>query len=371
MGTRALTDVTLLSQLVATQEAASAAELDLDAVVHEVVERALGLTRADAAVLERVDGDELVYRAVAGTAEGHVGLRVAAASSLSGLCGGTGEIAYSDDRSTLVAPVRHGGGVPYVLRVCSSRKAAFGEREEQVLRMLAASLAAAVARTELLSGLRRASKRLAGAGRLQDEFSALVQHELREPLTSMAGFVDALLRGAAGDLSEQQRQFLGMAARNGERLGGFVDDLLLAAELESGKIELELEDVELGELAELALRSAAPQAERAGVRVELEAAGEVHVPGDRVRLAQVLDKLIASALKLTAEGGHLRVEVAADAAEAVATVRASTATEDTLPGHGLGFSIAKALVDLHGGTLEPESAEGEGSTFRVRLPLAA
>jgi signal transduction histidine kinase len=391
MKTRELTDAALLSQLAATQEAVSTAGPDLDAAMQEVVDRARTLTGADAAAVERVDGDELVYRAAAGTAAGRVGQRSPAASSLSGLCAGTGELVRSEDGSALVVPLRHGGGVPCVLKVCSAGPGAFGERDEQVLRMLAASLAAAIARAELLAGGRRANKQLRRAERLQDEFLALVTHELREPLTSMAGFVDALLRGAAGELSEQQRQFLEMAARNGERLGALVNDLLLAAQLAAGTLELELEDVELRALAEQAVRSATPHAERAGVRVELEAADDVHVRGDRVRLAQVLDNLISNALKLTREGGRVRVDVVAngDGAETVVSDtgvgmpeeelarlferfhRPSTAIGDQLPGTGLGLSIAKTLVELHGGTIEPVSTEGEGSTFRLRLPRSS
>jgi GAF domain-containing protein len=93
----------------------------------------------------------------------------------------------------LVVPLRHRGRLPYVLKVYFGRTAAFGEREEHVLRMLAASLAAAVERAELMAVLEDANEELRRAGRLKDEFLALVTHELRTPLTSITGFVDALL----------------------------------------------------------------------------------------------------------------------------------------------------------------------------------
>jgi signal transduction histidine kinase len=408
METSELNDVALLSEIVATQEAVSTAAFNLDAVMHEVVERSRGLTGADAAVLELVDGDEMVYRAVAGTAEAHLGLRLRVETSLSGLCARTGEIIYSEDtefdprvdrnatravgaRSMLVVPLRHRAQLPYVLKVYSGRTDAFGEREEHVLRMLAASLAAAVERAELMGVLEDANDELRRLGRLKDEFLALVTHELRTPLTSIAGFVEALLSGHAGELTDQQRQFLQIVARNSDRLGGLVNDLLLAAQLEAGKVELQLEDVDLGELAEQAVRSAGPHARQAGVSLELEPAAGVRVRGDRVRLAQVLDNLVSNALKFTREGGRAEVAVSAGDETAVVTVtddgigipeaeqarlferffRSSTATAEQIPGSGLGLSIVKTLVELHGGTIAVASTEGEGTTVRVSLPRTA
>jgi signal transduction histidine kinase len=404
METGELNDVALLSEIVATHEGVSTAAFNLDAVMHEVVERSRGLTGADAAVLELVEGDEMVYRAVAGTAAGHLGLRLRTATSLSGLCARTGEIIYSEDtesdprvdraatravgaRSMLVVPLRHRGRLPYVLKVYSRRTAAFGEREEHVLRMLAASLAAALERAELLGVLEEANEGLRRADRLKDEFLALVTHELRTPLTSIAGFVEALLNGHAGELSPEQRQFLEIVERNANRLGGLVNDLLLAARLEAGKVELQLEDADLAELALQAVSSAGPHAEKAGVRLELDAAA-VRVHGDRVRLAQVLDNLISNALKFTRAGGRARVKVAARDGTAVVTVadtgvgipkaeqarlferffRASSATSAGIPGSGLGLSIVKTLVELHGGSIGVDSNEGHGTTVRVALP---
>lgn len=178
-----------------------------------------------------------------------------------------------------------------------------------------------------------------------------------------------------------------IVARNTDRLCALVNDLLLAARLEAGKVELHLEEVDLAELALQAVRSAGPHARRAGVRLELETQA-VRVDGDRARLAEVLDNLISNALKFTRDGGRARVRVTAGRQTAAVTVadtgigipeaeqprlferffRASTATRDQLPGSGLGLSIVKTLVELHGGSIALESIEGAGTTVRVRLP---
>jgi diguanylate cyclase (GGDEF)-like protein len=170
------TDVTLLAEIVATQQSISASDFDLDAVLREIVVQTRRLTDADAAVIEMVDGDEMVYRAVAGTAEPHLGRRLKVASSLSGASVTSGEIVLSDDfgadpridrnatgeagaRSLVIVPLRHRDEIPGVLKVYSATPAAFAERELRVLQMLAGTLASAIARAELLGRLAEAETR--------------------------------------------------------------------------------------------------------------------------------------------------------------------------------------------------------------------
>jgi diguanylate cyclase (GGDEF)-like protein len=165
-----LTDVTLLAEVVATQHAISTAGFDLDAVMSEIVVQTRRLTHADGAVVEIVEGDEMVYRAVAGSSEPYLGLRLKIASSLSGHCVTSGEIVLCDDsesdprvdreatrkvgaRSMVIVPLRHRDDVAGVLKVSSRRPRAFGERELRVLQMMADVLGSAIVRTELLDKL--------------------------------------------------------------------------------------------------------------------------------------------------------------------------------------------------------------------------
>ncbi|HZU20936.1 MAG TPA: sensor histidine kinase [Gaiellaceae bacterium] len=228
--------------------------------------------------------------------------------------------------------------------------------------------------------------------RLKDEFVALVSHELRTPLTSILGYVSALQRERAGPLSADQRTLLAVVDRNAQRLLHLVGDLLFVAKASAGKLTLELQRLDLVELAQEAVASARPNAETREVDVELVAVEpSLEVEADRARLAQVLDNLISNALKFTAAGGHVRVSVRGDGPCARIDVeddgigiplaeqraifgrffRARTATERQIPGTGLGLSIAKTVVELHDGTIDLASEEGRGTTVSVRLPFAA
>jgi diguanylate cyclase len=164
------TEVTLLAEVVATQHAISTSDFDLDAVMSEIVTQTRRLTHADGAVVEMVEGHEMVYRAVAGSSEPYLGLRLKIATSLSGRCVSSGEIVLCDDsetdprvdreatrtvgaRSMVVVPLRHRDAVAGVLKVSSRRASAFGERELRVLQMMADVLGSAIVRAELVDRL--------------------------------------------------------------------------------------------------------------------------------------------------------------------------------------------------------------------------
>jgi signal transduction histidine kinase len=224
--------------------------------------------------------------------------------------------------------------------------------------------------------------------RLKDEVLALVSHELRTPLTSVVGYVDLVLDGP-DELSPDVRRFLEVVERNARRLLRLVSDLLFVAQAEAGLLELGRTEVDLGAIASDAVEAARPEAERAGATLVLEAEPVRTFIGDRDRCAQVLDNLISNAVKFAGEGGHIQVTVAERDEAAVlevaddgpgipveerATVferfaRASDATTRAVPGAGLGLTVAKTIVEGHGGTIEVLGAPGMGTTMKVSLPL--
>jgi signal transduction histidine kinase len=226
---------------------------------------------------------------------------------------------------------------------------------------------------------------------LKDGFVASVSHELRTPLTSIRGYLELVLDGEAGEVSQEQEQFLRVVERNADRLLGLVGDLLFVAQLDAGRLELELSQCDLAEIIEGSLQGIRPFAEANKIELVAETNGSLPISGDAGRLAQLADNLLSNAVKFTPPGGRVRVATreqdgsvyfeVADSGIGIAPedrdrlferfFRASSATERAIQGTGLGLSIAKAIVDAHHGEFSFESVEGEGSTFRVRLPSAA
>jgi signal transduction histidine kinase len=225
--------------------------------------------------------------------------------------------------------------------------------------------------------------------RMRDAFVATVSHELRTPLTSISGFLE-MLEDEEHALGDAGRQYLDVIRRATERLHSLVEDLLLLAQIEAHRIELELAPVDLGELARIAAESARPAAVEKNLALGVVTDHPPAVLGDGKRLAQVLDNLVSNAVKFTPEGGSVTVSVGTNGKGAKLAVtdtgigvsadeqrqvftrffRASSATRRAIPGTGLGLAICHALVEQHGGSIEFRSREGEGTEVVVTLPAA-
>lgn len=231
--------------------------------------------------------------------------------------------------------------------------------------------------------------RLRELDRLKDEFVALVSHELRTPLTSLTGYLELVLEDA-DRLEDEHRRFLGVVERNSRRLLRLVGDLLFIAQVEAGRLELQPEELDLGKLAAESVEELRPAAEAKGIDLRLDTKPVARLWGDRARLGQLLNNLVANAVKFTPEGGRVVVALGSSDGHAVLAVsdtgmgipaaeqhrlferffRASTVQEAAIAGTGLGLAISKAIVDAHGGTIEFASEEARGTTFRVKLPFA-
>jgi signal transduction histidine kinase len=223
--------------------------------------------------------------------------------------------------------------------------------------------------------------------RMRDAFVATVSHELRTPLTSISGFLEMMQEEEAG-LGETGRQYLEVIRRSTDRLHALVEDLLLIAQIEARRVELQLAPVDVVELMTRAVEAIRPSADEKGVELDLLSDHPPLVHGDSNRLTQVLDNLVSNAVKFTNDGGKVTVSVRADGNDVRLEVadtgigvpteeqgqvfsrffRSSSATRLAIPGTGLGLAISRALVEQHGGTINFASAEGEGTQVVVTLP---
>lgn len=230
--------------------------------------------------------------------------------------------------------------------------------------------------------------------RLKTDFVATVSHELRTPMTSIKGYVDILLMGAAGELSEQQDHFLKIVKENTQRLTILVNDLLDISRIEANRVKLALQPLDLGSLVEDVLMAFRDRArdDAKSIQFITTIANDIgRVTGDPERIRQVLNSLLDNAYHYTPETGvitinahHNGYEVQVDVIdngigipqeEQVHVFERFFRGENSLiletSGTGLGLSIVQQLVNMHGGSiwLESSGVPGEGSTFSFTLPV--
>ncbi|HEU4595176.1 MAG TPA: ATP-binding protein [Pyrinomonadaceae bacterium] len=280
----------------------------------------------------------------------------------------------------------------------------FTERHEQLVAGLAAQAAVAMDNARLFEAAESARREAEHAAaenerlfleaqessRLKDEFLATISHELRTPLTAILGWAHMLRTGrheAAAGIKA-----LETIERNARAQAQLIDDMLDVSRVITGKLRLDVRTISPTSFIEAAIESVSPAAEAKGVRVQkIMDTGIVSVAGDPVRLQQVVWNLLSNAVKFTPKGGrvqiklervnsHIEIVVSDDgmgiAPEFLPHVfdrfrQADQRITRTHGGLGLGLSIVRHLVEMHGGTVQAESeGEGRGSTFTVRLPVA-
>lgn len=243
--------------------------------------------------------------------------------------------------------------------------------------------------TRLANAFDEMLDRLETAFQREQRFTADVSHELRTPLTIIKGTAEVALRGEAKDPREY-RGALATIDAEVDRMTNITESLLTLARVDAGQQPLEMNPVNLGEITENVCEKFAPFAEKKGVSLKSRANPPLWVNGDEGRLKQLLDNLIANALKYTPSGGKVELSLEKDGDWAKVTI-ADTGIgipKDDLPhiferfyrvgrarsraegGTGLGLSIAKWIVEAHGGRIDVKSKVGKGTVFTVWLPLS-
>jgi signal transduction histidine kinase len=297
-------------------------------------------------------------------------------------------------RSLLTVPLRMQQRVIGTLSVDSDRSHAFTEADERLLTVAAAQAAVAIEKARLYANLEQRAKNLAEAyaelkeaDRLKDEVVQNVSHELRTPLTFVKGYVQLLLEGNAGELTEEQKEYLGIVAEKTDVITGLVSNIMFlqqADRVPGGKTP-----VSLAQLAWRALRGCAATAETAKLTlVENLPENIPPVAGNEARLLQVFDNLLGNAIKFSPDGGQITVTVEDTGPVVQASVsdqgigipkdqqeriferfyQIDGSARRRFSGAGLGLAIVKRIVETHGGQVWVESETGKGSTFYFTIP---
>jgi len=224
---------------------------------------------------------------------------------------------------------------------------------------------------------------------MKDDFVGTVSHELRTPLTAIKGFIELVVDGDAGPLTESQREFLYIAARNTDRLGSLINDLLDVNQIDSQRLEIRTQPTDLVALLQDVAKTFRSMAESKGLDLHVQIDRLPTITGDGPRLVQVFSNLVSNAIKYTPSGEvGIRARVAQNGVEVIVHdsgiglssdeqgqlftkfFRARNPIVTESGGTGLGLVIAKGIIEKHHGTIEVASVVGEGTRFRVVLPLS-
>lgn len=229
--------------------------------------------------------------------------------------------------------------------------------------------------------------------RLKNEFVSTVSHELRTPMTSIKGYADLMLMGAAGEMSDSQAQFLKVIKSNAERLHMLVNDLLDISRIETGKTALDLRPLDIPQLIDqIVSNHLIGRIHDEGKELKVERQFDPSLPlvnADQRRVAQILTNLLDNAFNYTQENGKVIISAIANGKHVDVSVqdngigiskenqamifdrffRSEDEKVQKVSGTGLGLAIVQSLVEMHGGRLKVDSTLGKGSKFTFNLPV--
>jgi PAS domain S-box-containing protein len=380
----------------------------LEDLLREMLGRVRELLETDFAtiLLLTEDGRSLAVRAATGPEAESIGLHVPIGEGIAGsIAAQRAPVIVEDIAATNVvnpilrqrahslvgAPLMVEGRLIGVIHAATILARRFTESDLRLLQLAADRIALAIEQTRFYEVEKLARRQAEESNRMKDEFLALVSHELRSPLNAMLGYA-RLLRFGSLD-AQKIRNAVDVIERGGRVQTQLIDDLLDTARIISGKLRLEVRPVDLVQVIEQAVHTIYPAANAKGITIGTNLNPKVgQIIGDAERLQQVVWNLLSNAVKFTAPGGHVETRLERVDPHVCIIVRdtgkgispgflpyvfdrfrqADASSTRRYGGLGLGLSLVKYLVELHGGTIEALSeGEGKGATFKVLLPVPA
>jgi len=266
---------------------------------------------------------------------------------------------------------------------------AFAPEVIDLLRTFATQSALAIQNARLFREIEDKSRQLEVASQHKSEFLANMSHELRTPLNAIIGFSEVLSERMFGEFNEKQEEYSKDIHASGQHLFSLINDILDLSKIEAGRMELELSDFHLPTALDSALTLVRERAGRRGIALNLavnEGLGQMRADERKVR--QVVLNLLSNAIKFTPEGGRIEVSavpkdglvevsvrdtgvgIAPEDQEAVFEEFRQVGTADKkVEGTGLGLTLCRKFVELHGGKIWVKSQVGMGSTFMFVIPV--
>ncbi len=295
----------------------------------------------------------------------------------------------NDPNSSLVVPMTVMNRIIGTLEVQAYADNAFTNEHIIALEMVANLAAVAIENVRLLQVEAEARETAEAANRAKDEFLSVLSHELRTPLNSMLGWTRMLRAGVLDE--EKTAKAIEVIERNTLLQNNLIEDLLDVSRIISGKMRIERETVDLAKVFDDAIEILRPFAVQKNISFETETTeNALIISGDATRFQQIIVNLVQNAVKFTREGGKISASLSrnGDLARLVVSDNGIGIAEDLLPfiferfrqadsstkrafsGLGLGLTIVRNLVELHGGTIKAESpGKEQGATFTVEIPL--
>ncbi len=294
-------------------------------------------------------------------------------------------------RSLAAVPMAMGDEVVGWMIVQSVVPRPWEQRELAICAGLSHDLVSSLMLVRAYEQQRESMRRLQELDRAKDSFISTVSHELRTPLTSIVGYLEVIADGDMGPLTTGVSGGLTVIERNAVRLRNLVEDLLTLTAYDADVVRLDRQPVNLAGLVRECRRSLLPGALDEGIDLQVVVErGLPSVLADRSHLERVVANLLGNAVKFSQPGGQITARVGADDGHVVLSVadtgigipveeqqrvftrfyRSSLSVAEEIQGAGLGLALVQTVVEWHGGTVEVDSVEAQGTTVTVRLPLS-